>query len=92
MPVNQLFQRRQMLAKQILSLLRCPVGCAGFPAYKLLRNNNNFLLFQSFQVAGQVSVGQFEQLLQGIEIQRVVHHQRRHDSEPYAVIKYFLKI
>ncbi len=81
-----------MLAKQILPLPGSRVGCAGFPANELFGNKNDFLLFQSFQVARQVPVGQFEQFLQRIEIQRVVHHKRRHDSKPDAAFKYFLKV
>lgn len=81
-----------MLAKKILSDLSRFIGCARFPADKLLGNNNYFLLLQSFKVACQVTVSQAEKLFQGIEINGVVHHECRHDSKPDPAFKNFLKV
>ena len=90
--IDELFEHFYMAAKQIFSVFGGFVGCAWLPSDKLFRNHYNFLLFQCFQVAGQVSVGRLEEFFQRIEIKRVVHHQRRHDSKPDAAFKYFLKI
>ena len=90
--IDKLFEHFYMTAEQIFSMFSGFVGCAWLPSDKLFRNHNDFLLFQGFQVAGQISVGQFEELFQCIEIKRVVHHERRHNSKPDAAFKYFLQI
>ncbi len=70
----------------------CRVCSTWFSTNKLFGNRNNSQFLQGFQMARQVSVCQFEQLLQGIEIQCVVHHECRHDSKPDAAFKYFLNV
>ena len=90
--MNEGFQCCQVQAKQFPSLAGCLVSRTGFPANKLLGDLNNLLLFQRFQMTGQVPVGQSEQFLQRIEIKHFIDHERRHDAKSYAAFKYFLKV
>ena len=43
-------------------------------------------------MAGQVSVGDFQQVFQGIEIHPVVHHEYRHDPQPDPAFEYFIQL
>ena len=89
---DDFFQRFQVFAKQVRSPVRYVVGGAWLPSDKPLGYADDLLLFKRFQMAGEVSVGQVEQLLQCIKIKRVVHHECRHDSKPDAAIEYFQKV
>lgn len=47
---------------------------------RLLALDERFF-FQGFQMRGEVAVGHIQEVLQRAEIQVVVHHERRHDSQ-----------
>jgi len=81
-----------MLPKQIPAIFGNAIGSTWLPTNKLLRNDNNLLLFQGLEVAGEIPVSQIEQLLQCIEINTFIHHKCRHDSKPDAAFKNFLKV
>lgn len=44
-------------------------------------------LLQTFGMAGEIAVGQFQQRLQAHEIQFLVHHQRRHNTQTHLAFK-----
>ena len=47
-------------------------------------------LFQRFQVTGQIPVGDLQQIAKPSEIHVVVHHENRHDAQPYTVVEAFI--
>lgn len=90
--MNKFFESSEMLAEEVTAVHRGFVGRVRLAADELFGDTDDFLLFQGFQVAGQVSVGYAEQFLQLVERQGFVDHERRHDPEPDAAFKYFLKV
>ena len=59
----------------------------GFAPYEALFAADVAQLLKAAGVAGQVAVGEFEQRLHRSEIDRLVGHQHRHDTEPYLALK-----
>ena len=49
--------------------------------------DDELILFQRFDVAGQVSIRHIQEFFQGCEIESVVHRQGRHDAEPDAAFE-----
>lgn len=53
---------------------------------------DELVLFQHFDVAGQVSIRHVQEVFHGCEIESVVHRQGRHDAEPDAAFERFMQI
>ena len=90
--MNKFFESSEMLAEEVPAVHRGFIGGVRFAADELFGDTDDFLLFQGFQVAGQVPVGQAQEFFQRIERKRIVHHECRHDPQPNAAFKYFLKV
>jgi len=58
-----------------------------FAVYKAFLYLNEALLFQRLEVAGKVTVGNIQQLLEGVEIERFTGGQHTHDAQPRTVLK-----
>lgn len=86
------FQRLQMRFKRFFSFIGHEVGCVGFLPDEGFFRADEFILFQRFDVAGQVSIRHIQEVFQGGEIEPVVHRQGRHDAEPDAAFERLMKI
>lgn len=78
--------------EKFFSMIGGFVSSAWLSSHELFQDRHDLFLFQCLEMAGKVAVGETEKVLQGIEADRVVHHECRHDPKPYPALEHFLKV
>lgn len=68
------------------------VGGVGLSSHELFIDEDIVHFFQRLDVARQIAVGQVQQLLEGVEVNRIVDHQHRHDAQPHTAFKSLVKV
>ena len=61
-------------------------------AHKFFPDNDVFAFLQSGDMAGQVAVGNIQQMLERIKINVFIHAQHGHNTQPYPAFEGFIKI
>lgn len=64
----------------------------GLSSDELFFGLNIINAFQRFQMAGEIPVGNFEQIFHGIETGRFVHRQYRHDSQADTAVENLIQM
>jgi len=85
--MNQFFQGLNMFFESYFSQGGGGVIGIRFSAHKTFFHQYILSLFQSFYVAGQITVGNIQQFLQPIKIRILIHNKNTHNTQPDAVIK-----
>jgi len=68
------------------------VSCPWFFAHKFFPYNDVFAFLQSADMAGQVAVGNIQQMLERIEINVFIHAQHGHNTQPYPAFEGLIQV
>lgn len=79
-----------MLAERGFAYFSDKVLGVWFLADERFGDPDELFLFQRFDMAGQVPVGEVEELFQCVEVERLIYGQCRHDAQPYAAFESFI--
>ena len=85
--LHELFQRRKMLLERLATFGRHTVNCVWLAADKAFLATDITQLLQCTRMAGQIAVGQLQQMLEGGKIRIIIHHQHRHDTKSRTAFK-----
>jgi hypothetical protein len=89
---DHILQGLEVLLERFFPRLGDRIGGIGLSPDKALVHFDKAILFQVDQVRGQVTVRQFQQLLEIVEANLLIHQQDAHDPHPDATIKDFIEI
>ena len=89
-PFDHILQCRDMISKSFLPAFGDRIGGIGLSTDKALVHFDIAIFLQAHQVCSQVTIGDFQHLLQVVETDLIVDHQNAHNAQPDAVVKNFI--
>jgi len=89
---DQFFKCIDMIGERFFTFLGCDIRGVWLFADELFFDDNIIFGFQSFRMAGEISIGHAEQFFQHVEIGGIIHHQNRHNAEPDPMVESLINI